>query len=113
VPVTLEQSETLNEIRLEGVIDISCAAELKAHLLQALKSGNTVRISFEKALDLDVTAFQLLWAAERESKKSGVEFALAGFVPEQINTTLAQAGLDKFSPFVDSKSDSGVDKCQP
>jgi anti-anti-sigma regulatory factor len=113
VPVALKQSETLNEIRLEGVIDISCAAELKAHLLLALKSGNAVRVSFETALDLDMTVFQLLWAAERESKKTGVEFAFAGLVPEQINNVLAQTGLDRFLPSVDAMTDSGVDKCQP
>ena len=113
MPVTLKQSETLNEIRLEGVIDISCASELKAHLLQALESGNSVRVSIEEALDLDVTAFQLLWAAERESKKSGVEFALANPLPEQIVHSLTQAGLGGFPLAADAKCNSGVDKCQP
>ena len=94
--VTLEQSEALNEIRLEGVIDISCAAELKALLLQALESGKTVRVSVEEAVDLDVTAFQLLWAAEREARGLGVEFAFAGRVAEHFSAELAHAGFESF-----------------
>jgi anti-anti-sigma regulatory factor len=95
VPVTLEQSESLNQIRFEGVIDISCAAELKAHFLDALNCGKRVRVSVEEAHDLDVTALQLLWAAERASKKLGVELSFAGPMPEQISKTLAQAGFDR------------------
>ena len=71
--VTLEQEETLNLLRLEGAVEIGCAAEFKGLLAQALASGRALRISLEGATDLDVTAVQLLWAAERKAKKAGVE----------------------------------------
>ncbi len=66
--VTLEQSERLIVLRLEGVIDIASAAELKLLLQDALKSGKEVSVSLEAATELDVTVFQLLWAAEREAR---------------------------------------------
>jgi anti-anti-sigma factor len=96
VPIILEQSETLSVIRLEGLIDISCAAELKKLLLQALASGKEMRISLERAGDFDVTAVQLLWAAVREARKSGVGLTFVGVVPKEIADTLADAGFEKF-----------------
>jgi hypothetical protein len=54
-------------IRLEGVIDICCATELKTLLLQALGYGTKVRVSLEDAIDPDGTAFPLFWSAEREA----------------------------------------------
>jgi anti-anti-sigma regulatory factor len=97
MPVTLEQGEAQSVIDLEGAIDIACATELKKVLLQALESGRAVRVAVEHATDLDVTAVQLLWAAGREAKGLGLEFTLAGTMPEEISATLADAGLEKFS----------------
>jgi anti-anti-sigma regulatory factor len=113
VPVTLKQSETLNEISLGGVVDIGCAAELKMLLLQVLNPGKTVRISFEETRDLDVTAVQLLWAAERQSRNLGVELTFAGIMPEQVSNALAQAGFDGLPFPVGAKHNSEVKKCQP
>jgi anti-anti-sigma regulatory factor len=110
VPVILEQTETLNAIRLEGVIDICCAVELKTVLLQALGSGTKVHVSLEDAIDMDVTAFQLLWAAERAAKGSSVEFALAGRVPEQVSQALVYGGFGSFPMAVDAMCDGGVSK---
>lgn len=94
--VTLEKSEALSLIRLVGAIDISCAAELKGLLLQALAAGGEVRVSLDGAEDLDVTAVQLLWAAGREARRSEVRFALAGGVPGPIAAAVADAGFEEF-----------------
>jgi ABC-type transporter Mla MlaB component len=94
--VALEQSETQNLLRLEGAVGIGCAAEFKGLLEQALASGHTVRVSLERATDLDVTAVQLLWAAERKAKGAGVGFSLVDTVPEAILAALGEAGLQQF-----------------
>jgi anti-anti-sigma regulatory factor len=94
--ITLEASEATSTIRFEDTVDISSAAELKTLLLQALDSGKEVRISLEVATYLDVTAIELLWAAEREATKRGVGFTLAEPVPEGISAALLDAGFDKF-----------------
>jgi anti-sigma B factor antagonist len=65
MPVTLEQGGPLCFLRLEGEISVGSAAELKVALLQALASETDVRLDLERATELDVTALQLLWAAER------------------------------------------------
>ncbi len=81
------------------MIDIAFAAELKSTLVDALKPGEAVSVSLAAGADLDITAFQLLWAAEREARASGVGFALAGTAPEKISSALRDAGIEKF-PFL-------------
>jgi anti-anti-sigma factor len=103
VPVTLDQSEAVCLVRLEGEIDIASAAELKKVLLEALASGRELRVDLERAAELDVTALQLLWAAEREARRSGVGFTLAGRVPEAISAAAGDAGFEAFPVGVDRK----------
>jgi anti-anti-sigma factor len=101
--VTLDQSEARCVIRLGGEINIASAAEMKKLLLQALASGRELRVDLEGATEMDVTALQLLWAAEREARGSGRGFTLAGRVPEEIAATARDAGLEKFPVGVDAK----------
>jgi len=96
VPLILEQNDAARVVRLQGAIDIGCAAELKELLVELLKTGPALRVSLEEATGLDVTAVQLLWAAAREAKQAGVEFAYEGQAPETVQFALAQAGLGKF-----------------
>jgi len=96
VGITLEQSELSDVLRLEGVIDISSAGELKEELRKALESGHPVHLSLESATDLDVTAVQLLWAAERKAKGAEVSFVLDGTIPEPVSTALNLAGFQTF-----------------
>jgi anti-anti-sigma regulatory factor len=91
VPITLEINEKQGLIGLEGAIDIASAAELKKLLLEALSCGREVRVSLQGATDLDVTAVQLLWAAERAARGAGVDFALSGAAP--VLAALGDAGF--------------------
>jgi anti-anti-sigma factor len=101
--VTLDQSEALCVLRLEGEINIASAAELKRLLLQALASGRELRVDLEGATEVDVTALQLLWAGEREARGSGGGITLAGRVPEEISAAVSDAGFEKFPLGVDPK----------
>ena len=103
MPVTLDQREAQCFVRLEGEINIAAAAELKNVLLQALASEKEVRVDLERATELDVTALQLLWAAERGARGSGRGFALAGRLPEEILEAVMDAGLEKFPVPMDAK----------
>jgi anti-anti-sigma factor len=94
VGIALSQTDDSSLIRLEGAVDISVAAELKAVLLRAIAKGNTIRISADAVSELDVTAFQLLWAACREAKRSGMNLVLAGETPEPVEKALSEVGLD-------------------
>lgn len=92
--LVLEERETQSEIRLEGAIDIACAAELKQILLQALASGKDLRVSLERAICLDVTAVQLFWAAGCEARRLGLGFTFAEKMPEEISSALTVAGFE-------------------
>ena len=83
-------------IRLEGEIDISQADELKRVLLAALTENREVRIALETATGMDITAVQLLWAAEREARATGTALVLQGKVPEALRATVREAGLERF-----------------
>ncbi|MGD0547180.1 MAG: STAS domain-containing protein [Terracidiphilus sp.] len=93
--IALEQSEALNLLRLEGSVDISSARELKVLLVKALESPAEVRVSLAGATDLDVTAVQLLWAAERKAKGAGVDFSVSDMA-EAVLSVLNEAGLQQF-----------------
>ena len=94
--ITVEQREGATVICLEGAIDIASAAELKTTLLGALKPDKAVRVALDANADLDVTAVQLLWAAEREAGAAGVGFILEGQVPEPVFAALKEAGFERF-----------------
>jgi hypothetical protein len=97
LPVSLEQDGALGRIRLQGGIDIGCAQELKALLVQGLSSSTELRVLPAEATELDVTAVQLLWAARCEATTLSVGFAFEGQVPEPVAASLAEVGLETSS----------------
>jgi anti-anti-sigma regulatory factor len=96
VPVTVEGKENYSQVRLEGVIDIESAAEMKDILINALASNKEIRLMLDGAIELDITALQLLYAAERSAAKMGIPLTLEGSVPDDIGTAMTDAGLPKF-----------------
>ncbi len=96
MPVTFDPGAEPGLIRLEGEIDISQADELKRVLLAALQEKRELRIALELASGMDITAVQLLWAAEREARAAGTALVLQGTVPETLRATVREAGLDRF-----------------
>lgn len=71
MPATLDQTAIPWTLRLQGEMDINCAADFKTLLIQALASGKDMELDLRQATALDVTALQLLWAAEREARGVG------------------------------------------
>lgn len=104
MPLTFDDRVTSCLLKLEGEIDVVCAAELKRMLIAAIssgkesggESGKEVRLDLTRASDLDVTAIQLLWAARREAEKAGAGFAIAGEVPGNIGRAFCEAGFENF-----------------
>ncbi len=106
--VNLDQGETLCTIQLEGEVDISSAAELKKLLLLAFQSGKEVRLDLASATELDITALQLLWAANREAKRLEMSFLVASSVPEAIAAAVSEAGFERFPVAVDQEAVGAV-----
>lgn len=99
--VALSRSGDESRIELDGAIDITVAAELKAALLDALAGGKAICVSTEAVTDLDVTGWQLLWAARREALRSGIEFRLHGGLPERLQESLKRCGLWALGTFAE------------
>jgi anti-anti-sigma regulatory factor len=97
MPVLLDESDGVFLICLEGDVNIACAAELKSLLSKALATGRELRVRLENAAELDVTALQLLYAAERVASGAGIRFTLEGLVPNEISIAIADAGFGGFS----------------
>lgn len=104
--IRLDQEKSPGLIELEGAIDIAGAAELKSVLVEALAFARETRISLRKATSVDVTAVQMLWAAEQEAKTSGAILALEGEVPEAVRAVLRAAGFERF-PLADEPMNGG------
>jgi anti-anti-sigma factor len=96
MPVSCDEGETLSLIHLQGDVSISSAAEFKQVLLRALAHGKAIDIDLACVTEIDITALQLLWAAEREAKGAGIGFSLVGQRPEHVSTALAVAGFESF-----------------
>ena len=97
MPATVEERENASLVRLEGAVDIASAVEIKSIILNVLASKKEIRLSLEDATEMDITAVQLLYAAERDAAKTGTSFALEGSVPDEISVAMTEAGLVKFN----------------
>jgi anti-anti-sigma regulatory factor len=111
--IALEQIDNSTMLRLDGAIDIACAAELKTLLRDAIASGTDVCVALDHATELDITAVQLLWAGEREARNAGVAFAFAGHMPEPIFSGLLLTGFEQFASTMDASKSCEVVACQP
>jgi ABC-type transporter Mla MlaB component len=92
--IRIEQTGNGHLLALDGVIDISVVAELKAALVDAIGAGENIDVSVEAVTGIDIAAYQLLWAANREAAPLGTRLALAGELPESARHTLAEMGLE-------------------
>lgn len=92
MPIRKEDSDGMSQIYLDGDIDIVAAVEIKSILLDALGSGNELRVNLENATDLDVTSVQLLYAADRAASRAGIRFSFE-HIPDSLSDSLMQAGL--------------------
>ena len=97
MPATVESRENISLVRLEGAIDIAFASDLKSIFLNALGADKEIRLTLEGATELDITALQMLYAAEQDAAKAGIPFALEGSVPDEISAAMTDAGLVKFN----------------
>lgn len=95
--VRLIQNGIESQVVLEGIVDIASAAEVKAVLSRGLAAGQPLIIHLEDIRYLDVTAMQLLWAAAREAKQTGMRVSFSGRSHEPASSLLSAAGFSNLS----------------
>lgn len=96
--IELKQTDDASLLQLKGAVDVSSAAELKGVLLEAAAREKPIRVSAEALTELDVTGYQLLWAARRRAQQRGVDFAFATPMPQAVEDALQEMGLDELAP---------------
>lgn len=94
--ITLEQDQESTRICLDATIDISSAAELKKTLMETLRRGKAVRLDLGKVSEIDVTGVQLLSAAERQARLTGIEFSSASAFTASVASGLRALGFEGF-----------------
>jgi len=94
--LAMERGGGRSVIRLAGEVNIGCAAELKALLVEVLSSGEEILIEFERAGAVDVSILQLILAAQREATQTGVRLALSAALAEPVARAVEEAGISPF-----------------
>ena len=79
-------------IRLDGVVGIARALELRERVLAARRSGGSVIVDCESADHLDTSALQLLLVLSREEAALGRQCRIVGVRPA-VHRYIALAGL--------------------
>lgn len=90
--VSFDAGTTPPTVRLEGVVDIGSAGELKERLLEALVTGAATEVALEGMTGLDVTTLQLLSAAETAARIRGIEWKRRGDLPASLRAVSEEAG---------------------
>jgi len=96
MPISIQQIDEMYRIQLDGAIAIPSAAKLKLFILNGLSSEQKLCFDLQNATELDITALQLLWAAERESGIAGLPATISGQVPDSILAAAVNAGFQAF-----------------
>jgi anti-anti-sigma regulatory factor len=90
----MQRRDTDLLIRLEDVVTVTSAEELKSLLLEGLVSGRVVHLDLERAEEIDVTVLQLLWAARREADRKGTRIVIR--VSNPVAAAARGVGFERF-----------------
>lgn len=88
MPLAITQDTGGMSIRVEGETSLSLAEELKAALIEGIRSGGAVRVDVSGAAEIGVPVLQLLCAAAREAPQ--------GFTVAGAADAASAAGFDEF-----------------
>jgi anti-anti-sigma regulatory factor len=94
-------------LRLVDTVDITQAAELRNLLIEAFESAQRVEVDLSAAASVDITAVQLLWAAQRHALAHKAEFLWVGAPGTEIEMSLAAAGISPFWQCENAQSATG------
>ncbi|MGA8740043.1 MAG: STAS domain-containing protein [Terracidiphilus sp.] len=91
--INVEDKNGRRCIRLDDVVDIAQAADLKEILIDAIGSFASVRVEVSGASAIDVTTVQLLWTALSHASSAGKDFAIEGRWNKEIERSLSGTGI--------------------
>jgi anti-anti-sigma regulatory factor len=91
----MARKESSSPIRLafEGRLTVERADELKKAFSAAVKKAGPIEVDLSGATEIDITFFQLLFAAHRAALASGQTLSLPADHPPAVQKALREAGL--------------------
>ena len=95
-------------VRLEGDLTVETSAQLKQLLVDALLSQGDLELELTNVTTIDVTALQLFWAAAQEAKRAGKAVSIRGPLPDSVNRSIAESGLESLLNALSSASTSAA-----
>lgn len=81
------------EIRLDGLLTVASAEEIRDRLVEAVAQGRDVVVECTGAESCDLSFVQLLVAARKSAAAIGVELSLASPATGALLETLRRGGL--------------------
>ncbi len=87
-----EKDKTLR-LEFQGRLTVDRAAELKERFAEAVKKSMDVEVDLSGASEIDITFFQLLFAAHRAVLHAGHSLILPTDHPPAVKKALRSAGL--------------------
>jgi hypothetical protein len=94
--ITLVPSAGSARIRLPESVTVNCITELHGLFLEAISGKRSIEIDFERTTELDACAVQLLYRACLAAGRSNLTVRPAGAMPEPVEKTFRELGLDPF-----------------
>jgi anti-anti-sigma regulatory factor len=80
-------------LSFDGRLTVERAGELRAAFSDALARSDSLTVDVRGATEIDVTFFQLLFAAHRAARSAGKTLVLSPDHPPAMRAALRQAGL--------------------
>jgi len=94
--LALERAGGGAHISMPESVTVNCVADLHRLFLEAISAKENIQIDFARTTELDASAVQLLYRACQKAGSLGLTVAVAGTLPELIEKTFRQVGLDPF-----------------
>jgi anti-anti-sigma regulatory factor len=92
--IEVRHDESSTRLTVIGHADLTTASELKTALLEALSApSKCVEIDLTQATALNLTCFQLIWAANAEAAALGASLTILEPVEPAVLEYLQEAGL--------------------
>ncbi len=86
-------SQSSFRLSFQGRLTVDRASEIKKQFQDAVGKGDPIEVDVEGATEIDITFFQLLFAAHKAALASGRRFTLSPDHPPIMKRALAEAGL--------------------
>jgi anti-anti-sigma regulatory factor len=91
----MAKNDSASTFRLvfKGRLTVDRAAEMKKAFQDAVARRKPIDVDVSDATEIDITFFQLLFAAHRAALEAGLAFRLPAEHPPVMQTALREAGL--------------------